>query len=224
MAPPITPDPAEWDQIQRAAQGEARSLDELFARYRPRLKRMVRLRLDPRAQGRVDPSEILQRAYLETGRRLGDYVREPGVPFFLWLRQLTGRELERAHRQHLGAEAAGGAGEVSLHRGALPGASPAALAAQLLGREADPGADVARARHKVRIQEALNGMDALDREVLTLRHFERLTNAEAALVLGLGEAAACNRYVRALERLRGVLGSAPGALRPWGGTPGADVT
>ena len=213
MAPPTPPEPDEWEQVRRAGQGDARCLDDLLARYRPRLKRMVRLRLDPRAQGRVDPSDVIRQAYLDTRQKLADYVRRPELPFFLWLRQLAGQKLELAHRQHLGAHAAGAGREVSLYRGALPEPSPAALAAQLLGRPAAPGEASARAGLRIRIQEALNGMDALDREVLTLRHFEQLSNAETALVLGLKESAACNRYVRALERLRGTLGGTPNAPR-----------
>jgi RNA polymerase sigma-70 factor (ECF subfamily) len=205
MATPIASDSAEWDQIRRAGQGDGRCLDELFTRYRPRLKRMLKLRLDPRVLGRVDPSALLQEAYLDTGLRLADYVRQPELPFFLWLRQLAGQRLEQAHRQHLGADAAGAGHEVSLYRGALPGAPAVALAAQLLGKAADPGESAARAALKLRIQEALNGMDPLDREVLALRHFEQLSNAETALVLGLSESATCNRFVRALERLHGIL-------------------
>ncbi len=211
MAPPIASDPAEWEQIRRAGQGDGRCLEELFTRYRPRLKRMVKLRLDPRVQGRVDPSEVLRQAYLDACRRLADYLREPALPFFLWLRQLAGQSLQLAHQQHLGAEAAGAGRELSLYRGALPEAPAAALAAQLLGKAATPGEATARVGLKVRIQEALNGMGALDREVLALRHFEQLSTAETALVLGLTESATCNRYVRALERLRGILCGTPDA-------------
>jgi RNA polymerase sigma-70 factor (ECF subfamily) len=205
MAPPIATDPGEWDQIQRAGQGDDRCLQELFTRYHPRLKRMVKLRLDPRVQGRVDPSDLLQQTYLDITRRLADYLREPALPFFLWLREVAGEKLALAHRQHLGPQADGAGREVSLYRGALPGASPAALAAQLLGKAVAPAQSAARTALKIRIQEALNGMEALDREVLALRHFEQLSNTETALVLGLKESAACNRYVRALERLSGIL-------------------
>jgi RNA polymerase sigma-70 factor (ECF subfamily) len=211
MAPLIASDPAEWDQIRRAGQGDGRCLDELFTRYRPRLKRMVKLRLDPRVQGRVDPSDVLQQTFLDSARRLADYVREPTLPFFLWLRQVAGQRLELAHRQHLGDQAEGAGREVSLYRGALPEAPAAALAAQLLGKAAVLAESAARAGLKIRIQDALNGMDALDREVLALRHFEQMSNAETAVVLGLSESQTCNRYVRALERLHGVLRGTVGA-------------
>jgi RNA polymerase sigma-70 factor (ECF subfamily) len=210
MAPCNLSDPNELDQLHRASQGDARCLDQLFARYRSRLKRMVKLRLDPRVQGRVDPSDIVQEAYLETCKHLAEYLREPKLPFFLWLRFLTGQKLALAHRQHLGVHARDAGREVSLYRGALPEASSAALAAQLLGKLTTPSQAAIKAELKIRIQEALNSLDELDRGVLTLRHFEHLTNAETALVLGIKESAACNRYVRALERLRGILVPMPG--------------
>jgi RNA polymerase sigma-70 factor (ECF subfamily) len=207
-----TNDAEEHNLLDRAAQGDAQALADLFTRYRPRLNRMVKLRLDPRVQGRVDASDIVQEAYLETCRKLGDYLREPRLPFFLWLRLLAGQKLALAHRQHLGVQARAAGREVSLYRGALPEASSAALAAQLLGKLTTPSQAAVKAELKIRIQEALNSMDAIDREVLSLRHFEQLSNAETALVLGIKETAACNRYVRALERLRGILASLPGGL------------
>jgi RNA polymerase sigma-70 factor (ECF subfamily) len=206
MAVPAPSDSPDPDLLRRAGDGESDSLQELFTRYRPRLRRMVKLRLDPRVQGRVDPSDVIQEAYLEICRKLADYLRDPRMPFFLWLRLLTGQKLALAHRQHLGVQARDAGREVSLYRGALPEASSAALAAQLLGKLTSPSQAALKAELKLRVQEALNGMDAIDREVLTLRHFEHLSNSESALVLGISEPAACNRYVRALERLRGILG------------------
>ena len=102
--------------------------------------------------------------------------------------------------------------EVSLYRGALPDATSAALAAQLLGHETRPSEAAVRAEAKIRLQEALNAMDPIDREVLALRHFEQLTNAEAAHVLQIKEAAAGKRYLRALERLREILADLPGGM------------
>jgi RNA polymerase sigma-70 factor (ECF subfamily) len=208
----MSDDPVECELLRQAGAGDTQAMHEVFKRYSGRLKRMVRLRLDPRVQGRIDPSDVVQETYLEVWRRLGDYLRDPKVPFFLWLRLTAGQQLALTHRRHLGVQARDAGREVSLYSGALPEASSAALAAQLLGRLTTPSQAAVKAELKLRLQEALNGMHALDREVLTLRHFEQLTNAETALVLGLKEPAAANRYVRALERLRGVLLSMPGGL------------
>jgi RNA polymerase sigma-70 factor (ECF subfamily) len=193
------------DLLRRAAAGDERAVGDLFARHRDRLRAMVRLRLNRRLHGRVDPSDVLQEAYLEVGKHFADYARDPKLPFFLWLRYITGQKLIAAHRRHLGAQARDAGREVSLYRGALPQASSASLAAQLMGRFTSPSRAAARAELQVRVQEALNGMDPLDREVLALRHFEMLTNAETAAVLGVKKSTASNRYVRALERMKDLL-------------------
>ena len=198
--------------LRRAAQGDQAAWGALLVRSRDRLRRMVALRLDRRLQGRVDPSDIIQEAYIDASARLAEYARQPDMPFFLWLRFLTGQRLLRVHRQHLGAEMRDVAREVSLYRGALPAATSAALAAQLLGRDTRPSEAAVRAERSIRLQEALNSMEPLDREVLALRHFEQLSNGEAARVLGLQESAAAKRYVRALKRLRLILDARPGGL------------
>jgi RNA polymerase sigma-70 factor (ECF subfamily) len=198
--------------LRRAAQGDQQAWGALLTQSRDRLRRVVALRLDRRLQGRVDPSDIIQEACIDASERLAEYARQPDMPFFLWLRFLTGQRLLRVHRQHLGAEMRDVGREVSLYRGALPEATSAALAAQLLGRDTRPSEAAVRAERKIRLQEALNSMDPLDREVLALRHFEHLTNGEAARVLDLQESAAAKRYVRALKRLRVILDARPGGL------------
>jgi RNA polymerase sigma-70 factor (ECF subfamily) len=198
------------DLICRAAAGDTAARGKLFARYRDRLRNMVRLRLDRRLQGRLDPSDVLQDTYLDFERRLPEYAARPTVPFFLWLRFLTGQRLIDLHRQHLGAQMRDAGLEVSLHRGALPQATSESLAAQLLGRLTSASRAAIRAETQLRVQEALNQMDPLDREVLALRHFEMLSNAETAQVLGLRKSAASNRYVRALKRMKEILAGRPG--------------
>jgi RNA polymerase sigma-70 factor (ECF subfamily) len=204
------------DRLRRAADGDEAALAELFSRHRKRLRQMVRLRLDHRLAGRVDPSDVLQEAYLDAARQLPSYLEQPALPFFLWLRLVTGQRLLRTHREHLGAAMRDARREVSLYRGALPQASSVSLANQLLGRLSSPSQAVLRAEMQIRLQEALNGMDALDREVLVLRHFEELSNSETARVLGIEKTAASNRYVRALKRMREILAALPGFLEEGG--------
>jgi RNA polymerase sigma-70 factor (ECF subfamily) len=198
------------DLIERARSGDRAALGTLLARHRDRLCRMVEMRLDARLQSRLDASDVVQEAYIDVTARLEEYLRDPKLPLFLWLRLVVGERLVRLHRQHLGAQMRDAGREVSLFRGALPAASSAALAAQLLGRHTSPTQAVVRAERILRVQEALNALDPMDREVLSLRHFEELTAAEAAQVLGIEEAAAAKRYFRALKRLKGVLAAMPG--------------
>lgn len=196
--------------IERAQAGDREALDALLTRHRDRLRRMVEMRLDTRLQARLDASDVVQEAYLDVAERLKEYLRDPKLPLFLWLRLIVGERLMRLHRHHLGTQMRDAGREVSLYRGALPAASSAALAAQLLGRHTSPTQAVVRAERILRVQEALNTLDALDREILSLRHFEELTAAEAAQVLGVEESAAAKRYFRALRRLKDILATMPG--------------
>jgi RNA polymerase sigma-70 factor (ECF subfamily) len=209
----MTNDANETDRLQRlAAQGDPERFGAMLEEYRPRLRRMVALRLDPRLHGRIDPSDVIQEAFLEATSRLADYLQKPAMPFFLWLRFLAGQKLITLHRHHLGRQMRDAGREVSLYRGRLPETTSAALAAQLLGREVRPSEAAIRAELKLRLQEALNSMDAVDREVLALRHFEQLSLAETAEVLGISESGACRRHLRALKRLKEILCSLPGGL------------
>jgi RNA polymerase sigma-70 factor (ECF subfamily) len=198
--------------IELARSGDRAALNELFARHRERLRRMVQMRLDWRLHGRIDASDVIQDAYLEAARRLDGYLQEPQMPLFLWLRFLVGERLMILHRHHLGAKMRDARREVSLYRDPLPEASSAALAAQLLGQRTSPSEAAVRAERMLRLQEAVNRLDPLDREVLSLRHFEQLSRAETAQVLGIEEAAAAKRYIRALKRLKDTLADMPGGL------------
>src|SRR5205085_7901566 len=154
----------------------------------------------------------IQDAYLDVVARLEEYLREPRIPLFLWLRLVVGERLLKLHRHHLGTQMRDAGLEVSIYRGALPAASTAALAAQLLGQHTSPTQAAVRAERMLRLQEALNTLDPMDREVLSLRHFEEMTLAETALSLGIQEAAAAKRYIRALKRLKAILANMPGGL------------
>jgi RNA polymerase sigma-70 factor, ECF subfamily len=191
--------------LRRAAAGDEEALTQVLNPQRERLKRLVRLRLNRLLQGRVDESDVVQEVLLEASRRLGDYVDDPAQPFYVWLRFLAGRKLLDLHRRHLGAGMRDAALEVSLHAGGLPPASSASLAAQLMGRLTSPSQAAMKAELQHRVQEALNDLDPVDREILALRHFEQLSNSETAAILGVGKSAASSRYLRALKKIKDLL-------------------
>src|SRR5262245_41563439 len=197
------------DPIAALHAGGVEALAKLFEQHASRLKQMVRLRLDRRVQGRVDASDVLQEAYLEVAKRLPKYLENPTLPFYLWLRLLTGQKLVDIHRAHLGTKMRDAGQEVSLQLGAFPEASSVSLAAHLLGKMSSPSQELIRAETQLRVQEALNSMDPMDREVLALRHFEMLSNDETAEVLGISKQAASNRFIRALKRLKDLLAGLP---------------
>lgn len=192
--------------LECAAEGDLAARDALFELHRKRLKRLVRLRLNRHLAGRLDDSDVVQEASLEAAKRLPEYLKDRPLPFFLWLRHITCQKLIDAHRRHLGAAQRNAALEVSLHRGAMPAVNSASLAAQLLGRLTSPSHAAIKAEARIRVQQVLDEMEPLDREVLAMRHFEQLTNVEIAETLGVNESTASSRYLRALKRLRRELG------------------
>jgi RNA polymerase sigma-70 factor (ECF subfamily) len=189
--------------------GDQAALATMFDRHRGRLEKMVRLRLDSRLRGRIDAGDVLQDAFVDASRRLLEYAAKPVMPLFLWLRFLTAQRLQLLHRQHFGPTR-NPLREVSISTGALPQADSVSLAQQLLGRMTTPSQAAIRVEMQLKVQDALNAMEPLEREILALRHFEELTNKETAAVLGLQQTAANNRYVRALRRLKEILSTVSG--------------
>jgi RNA polymerase sigma-70 factor (ECF subfamily) len=207
----MTGDCCRTDELlDRAGAGDRQALADLFALHRERLWRMIHLRLDRRLQGRLDPDDVLQETWLVYTQRFAEYAAARPLPFFLWLRGLAGQKLVDLHRQHLGARMRDAGREVSLYRGALPQASSVSLANQLLGRLTSASQAAARAELQLKVQEALNSMDPMDREVLTLRNFEMLSNEETSQILAITPAAASSRHIRALRRLKELLSLFPG--------------
>jgi RNA polymerase sigma-70 factor, ECF subfamily len=200
------------DLLQRAVGGDPQAVQDLFARHRDRLKRMVHLRLSRRLQGRVDDSDVLQEAFLNISTHLHEYAADPNLPFYLWLRHITGLKLAEIHRRHLGTQLRDADREVTLHRGGLPEADSISLAAHLLGQLTTPSQAAIKAETRMIVQEALNNMDPTDREVLALKHFEQLSTSEIAEVLGMSKAGAGSRYLRAIKRLKEILSHIPGLI------------
>jgi RNA polymerase sigma-70 factor, ECF subfamily len=195
------------DLFEQARDGNLQAMAQLFLYYRERLLGMVQLRMDWRLRRRVDPSDVLQETYLDFARRFPGYCEDQPLPLFLWLRQLTAQRLIDVHRRHLGAKMRDASLEVSVWNGPLPDVSTNSLASKLLGRATSASRAAQRAEERIRVQQALEELQPIDREVIALRHFEMLTNDETALTLGLSKTAASNRYMRALKRLRDELES-----------------
>src|SRR5262245_7151687 len=203
--------------LREAVGGNTGRLQEVMAQHRDRLRKMISFRLDRRLWGRLDPSDVIQDVFLVASNRLSDYLADPCMPFFLWLRFLTCQELVTLHRRHLGATMRDANRDVSLHDVAMDSSS--AIAAKLAADQISPSEAALREEMADQMRAALDQMEALDREVLALRHFEGLSNGETATVLNLSISAASKRYIRAAERLRAILMGMPSPPTPPGGLP-----
>jgi RNA polymerase sigma-70 factor, ECF subfamily len=190
--------------VQRASHGDEEARHRLLGLHRARLRHMVALRMDHRLAARVDPSDIVQEALIDAAGRLDEYLSRPPLPFYPWLRQFAWERLVDVHRRHLHA----GRRSVSREERApmlLSGQSAACLADCLLDTGTSPSCGVIREELRRRVQDALAEMPPRDREVLVMRYLERLSIAEIAASLGIGEGAVKSRQMRALLRLRALM-------------------
>lgn len=186
--------------LESLENGESAAFDELFARHRPFLRRVVEVRLDGKLRSRVDPSDIVQETHLEAYRRLSDYLERRPMPFRLWLRKTACERVMMAHRKHVQAS------RRSIDRETpLASRSSDQLADQLLASGISPSQELGKNELARRIRQSVLQLPELDREILLMRHFEGLSHREAAQLLEVEEAAARKRYGRALVRLSKLL-------------------
>lgn len=205
----VEEDPALTAALEQARSGDLAAIGPHLESYRGRLARMVSIRMDSRVKGRFDTSDVLQETYVEIAQRLPRYLEETEarkMPFFLWVRFLVAQKLIQFHRSHLGVEARAADREVPLAPQSGPGASSYSVASVWLAESGGtPSRAAVAGEEHARVREALDSMSAMDREVLVLRHFEQLSNAEVATLLEITPQAASARYVRALTRLQDVV-------------------
>ena len=196
--------------IENAVNGDKNAAAKLFEIYRRRLRRVLQLRLDDRLKGRLDPSDLLQEVYIEFAKSIAQYRIEQGGSLFVWLRHLAQRRLQMVHRMHLNSQKRNACLEVSYGANSFAQSSAVQLVNGLLSENSTPSNKVLRREVQSRVQEVLLSLAPLDRAILDLRHFEQLSNKEAAEVLGVTEAVASVRFIRALRRLKKLLVAIPG--------------
>ena len=199
--------------LEHAARDDPSAIDRLLASHREPLRRMIAVRLDRSLGRREDASDVVQSVLIEASRRLHDYLENPALPFALWLRQIASDRLIDVHRRHRVAARRSIDRERPITACEFADRSSLDLAAQLRDQGLTPAAEAIRRELFERFHTALDELGGDDREIVLLRHFEHLTNAEAAHALGLSEPAAGMRYLRALRRLRAILSTKPFAKR-----------
>lgn len=196
------PDSEQTDELLAQAKGgDEEAVNRLLDRHRDAVRRMIDLRMDQVIKRRVDASDIVQEVMIEANRRLRDYLANPVMPFHLWLRQMAKDRLIDAHRRHRQTSRRSMDREQPLIA-ASNSQSSLDLTAQLRDAQPTPAAAAAWGELQRRFQTACEQLDDHDQEIVVMRHFEHLSNAEAAAALDLSAQAASMRYLRAMRRLR----------------------
>jgi RNA polymerase sigma-70 factor (ECF subfamily) len=197
--------PETQELLSQARDGQSAAVDRLLDVHREPLRRMIGLRLDPALAARVDASDIVQDVLLEAHKRLEDYLRNPTMPFRLWLRHIARDHMIDAHRRHVQAQRRSLDREQPMVPAVLADHSSFELAGQLLDQERTPASAAIQRELQRKLDQAIGELDADHREMILMRHREQLTNQQVAEALGLSEAAASMRYLRAIRRLRETL-------------------
>lgn len=195
--------------LANARLGDRAAVNRLLERHRNSLRKLVQLRLDRKIAQRVDASDVVQDVLLEANTRLQDYLSDPRLPFHLWLRQLAKDRMIDMYRRHRGAQRRSLDREQSMTSPQFSDQSGLDLMGQLADQELTPAAASIRKELEARFVVALDQLEEEDREIVMMRHFEQLGNSEVAEVLGLSAAAAGMRHLRALRKLRAILGDRP---------------
>ena len=180
-------------------------LAEHFNANRERFWNLVTFRMDRRIAARVDADDVLQEAFVAATNRLNHYLNDPAYSLFVWLRMIVTQTLVDVHRRHFSTEKRSAAREVAYNQVGYPQTTSVSLADHLAASQSSPSQAAAKREANRRLAAAIETMSDLDQETIALRHFEGLSNAETAEVLGISVTAASNRYVRALSRLKEIL-------------------
>lgn len=201
--------PSQSQIISQLQTDREQALAVFFEMVRQRLQRVVGFRLDHRLGGRVSHSDVIQETYVRAAKRIDHYLKQPDMPFFVWLRLEVQQQLIEIHRMHFGAEKRDVRREVSMLGFTNSEQTSVAIAAQLVGQMTSPSELYRRAEQMAWLEKTLNEMNEMDREVIALRHFEELSNEETARILEITPTAASKRYLRALKKLREISERSP---------------
>ena len=199
--------------LKRLQGGDEHALAELFERYRGRLYRIIKVRLDPRLSRRLDVDDILQEVYLDAADRISHYMDNHSGSFFIWLRLIAAQTMANIFRRHLGAKKRDAKMEISLESRRPVGQAGTPVSLQLLSQLTSPSNVAMRDETAKQLEEIIERMKPMDREIIMLRHFELLDNKEVAEVLGIQQKASSIRYIRAIARLREVITDIPGLVQ-----------
>src|SRR5215475_3474337 len=172
----MIPNSPETQQLlDQARRGDGAAVERLLADHREPVRRMIGLRLDPAIAARVDASDVVQDVLLEASRRLDDYLRNPAMPFHLWLRHIAKDHIIDAHRRHRQAQRRSLDREQSMFNPG-PGDSSIDWAMQFVDPERTPASAVIRNEMERRVQEAINQLGEDDREIILMRYVEQPSN------------------------------------------------
>jgi RNA polymerase sigma-70 factor (ECF subfamily) len=199
--------------LENAATGDTVAIERLLERHRPRLRRMIALRLDDRLAARVDASDVVQETLADAARKLADYARDRPLPFYPWLHRLAAERVAAVHRRHRRSKARSVAREEP-DAFAWPDSSAQLMVNRLVANDTSPGHALLREEERRHVHATLQQLAPVDREILMMHYLEELSFPEIGAILDIGEGAAKMRHLRALRRIRALMAGDDHELSP----------
>ena len=182
-------------------------LEEAFLKFRKRLERLAAQTLNPVLSSRLSPEDVVQETMMAVSRDTSPFMSNPDLPLYFKLRTALLQTIAQIERRHLAA------GKRDAYREAHPQAradddnsAPTCDVDVFPDTATSPLSRITRQDRHAILRRGLMRLDDSDRAILELRHEEGLGNGDCAALLGISEKAASLRYVRALKRLKDVLG------------------
>jgi RNA polymerase sigma-70 factor (ECF subfamily) len=190
--------------LVRARTADDGALGRLLERYRSYLTLLARLQIGRRLQGKADPADMVQEAFLEAARHFAQFRGETEPEFVAWLRQILATCLAHLVRRYFGTQAR----DVRLERMLEDELEQSSLAIDhgLIANQSTPSQSASRREQAVILADALDRLTPDYREVIILRHLEGLTFPEVATRMVRSLDSVEKLWVRALPRLRQALG------------------
>jgi RNA polymerase sigma-70 factor (ECF subfamily) len=171
------------------------ALGQLLQEHQPRLLAMLRRRLDPKLNPRLDAEEILSMAFLQARRRWAAFQGRPEMKPYPWLYRIALDSLLEAWRYETRSPR-------DVRRALpLPDATSLQLGLGLVHPGTSPSEALARDEVRAQVRQVMSQLKDSEREILLMRHFDELSYADISAVLDVTENTAMKRYGRALSKL-----------------------
>ena len=196
--------------LSLATAGDMAAVDQLLCLHRQQLCRMVAARMDPRLSARIDASDVVQETFAEAYRQIDAYLKDRPIPFYPWLRQLAWNRMVDQYRRHVLAEQRTVAREERDLR--LPDGSAIELTGLAVDSGTSPSDQMSRKERAAAVHVALDKLPPEDRNLIIMRHVEKLRTSEVATILGISDGAVKTRLVRALQKFREQVARTGGGL------------
>jgi RNA polymerase sigma-70 factor (ECF subfamily) len=199
---------AEFPQalLQRARGGDQAALGQLLELYRNYLRLQARTLIGSALRVRLGPSDLVQETFLEAARDFGCFGGNSEGELVAWLRQVLVRNLADQVRRHH-SQKRNARRDESLE--ALLDRSSQEVQGALVTGISTPSAQARRREQAVVLADALAALPPDYREVIVLRHLDRLKFDDIATRMGRSSGAVRMLWTRALERLQRILEDQP---------------